>query len=291
MKKHEQWSDNGDKTKPRKKNISFGPNVSFSYENRAKNAPASALIVLFIFLALGGVFFSLFSQIQATQQQKEELSLADKTFLAGDYKSAERDYKKLLRELAKQHSPIEDNQARRPFNGSDLKESFTQEKLALTQIARHDYDGAEANLDAALEMHIQFIDSIPKGSRGRLSRPETEAKHVLRILNNKSQLLYLENKKDLVPELLNHTWNRVIQQNHIRKRRDTILRQVVQAQEKSLESRHLEAAAAALDSQLNEIKDLPKEERPDRYLAILKDQRPPANAQFGNCDFGVFSSQ
>ncbi len=290
MKKHEQWSDK-DKTKRKKNNISFGKNVSFSYENRVKNTPASALVVFIVFLAFGGLFFAAFSQIQRTERQREEISLADKTFLAGDYKAAEADYKKLLRELAKQHSTTEDKETKRRFNGFDLKESFIQEKLALTQIARHDYDGAEANLDSALELHIQFIDSSPKGSRGRLSRPETEAKHILRILNNKSQLLYLENKKDLVPELLNQTWDRVIQQNHIRKRRDTILRQVVQAQEKSLEKRHLEAEAASLNSQLNEIKDLPKEERPDRYLAILKDQRPPTNAQFGNCDFGAFSSQ
>lgn len=290
MKKHEQWSDK-DKTKPKKKNNSFGKNVSLSYENRAANAPASVLVVFIVFLAFGGLFFAFFSQIQRTERQREELSLADKTFLAGDYKAAEADYKKLLRELTKQHSATEDKEKKRRFNEFDLKESFIQEKLALTQIARHDYDGAEANLDSALELHIQFIDSSPKGSRGRLSRPENEAKHILRILNNKSQLLYLENKNDLVPELLNQTWDRVIQQNHIRNRRDTILRQVVHAQENGLEKRHLEAEASALNLQINQIKDLPKEERPARYLAILKEQRPPSNAQFSNCDFGVFSSK
>lgn len=295
MKRHEQWSDSKDKTKQKKNFTAFGKNVSVSYENRANNAPASALVVFIVFLAFGSLFFAVFSQIHGSQRQKEELSLADKAFLAGDYKAAEADYKKLLTELQEHDLKAKDRSTRKHFNATDMQESFTQEKLALTQIAQSNYAEAQKNLDTALDSHIQFIERSPVDSGSSdsqtLGRPDKEAKHVLRILNNKSQLLYLEKKNELVPTLLAETWDKVNELHHIQRRKSSIYRELVHAQAKSLKKRHLDSAAEALHTQLSEIKQLPKEERTDRYFAILKEQRPPANAQFSNCDFGVFGFQ
>ncbi|CAN5530264.1 hypothetical protein BH11CYA1_BH11CYA1_06080 [soil metagenome] len=265
----------------KKNNISFGDKVNVSYENKTQNGPPSAVFVFFFFVAFIVLAFALIAQMQTTNRQTEELSTADKAFLGGNYAIAEVDYNSLLTDLHGSHTTS--------------KESFTYEKLALAQIAQRNYDAAEKNLDAALEMHLRFIDNGPDTRGSRLpsseSNSERETKHVLRVLSNQSQLYYLENKKEMVPALVSQAWDKVLEKRQIQRREHRIFRVLGQTQVSNLEKRHLESQAAALQTQLNDIKALPEGERLARYIAVLKEQRPPDNAQFSNCDFGVFSSQ
>ena len=285
MKKHEQWSDGKDK---KKKSQTSANNAAVTYDNQAQKSPTRTLVVFLILLSFVCLTFTVITQVQIKSKQKVEHSLADKSFLAGDYKKAEAQYNALLTDLNGHHASDSGKVTNR-------NESFTLEKLALTQMAQNNFADAEKNLDSALDMHIRLIDHGPyvsiDSNENSITHSDSEVKDVLRVLNNKSQLYYLENKKELVPAMVNQTWDKLLEQRHIQRSKHTIFRILGHVQMHSLEKRHLDSEAAALKTQLAAIKALPKEERLDRYISILKEQRPPANAQFNNCDFGVFSLQ
>jgi hypothetical protein len=237
---------------------------------------------------------------QHNEKIKNDLKTADKAFAAADYKNAEADYLVVLKNYPLTNPP-ENRTGKKHNTFQDESHAYAVEKLALSQIGQQKYDEAQKNLDTALDLHLQFIDNSPRQRRRRrddesrstrrVSRPDQEAIHILRILNNESQLLYLENKREEVPKLLDKNWTIVFAKEPIQKIQDRVCSKLLQAQLSSLEKRQLNAQAEPLRKQIAEINQCSAVEKASKTIALLKAQLPPDNAQLANCDFGVFSLQ
>jgi tetratricopeptide (TPR) repeat protein len=296
MKKHEHWSDDrAKKPASRKKE-----NSPISYGRGPTSGPPSVVLICIIILFFGTVSVFIFGENQRNEKIKSDLVAADKAFAAADYKNAEADYLVVLKNYPLTNTA--DKKTSKKHNTfQDENHAYAVEKLALCQIAQQKYDEAQKNLDSALDLHLQFVDNSPRQRRRRrddeshstrrVSRPDQEAIHILRILNNKSQLLYLENKKEEVPKLLDRNWSIVFAKEPIQKIQDRVCSRVLQAQLSSLGKRQLNAQEETLRKQIDEVNQGSAAEKASKTIAILKAQLPPDNAQLANCDFGVFSLQ
>ncbi|MBP9093012.1 hypothetical protein KBI23_18450 [bacterium] len=296
MKKHEHWSDDRAK-KPSSRNKENNP---ISYSSGPTSGLPLVVLICIIILFFGTASVFIFGENQRNEKIKSDLVAADKAFAAADYKSAEADYLIVIKNYPLTNPP--DAATGKKHNTfQDENHAYAVEKLALSQIAQQKYDEAQKNLERALDLHIQFIDNSPRQRRRRkddesrtklrTSRPDQEAIHILRILNNESQLLYLENKKEEVPKLLDKNWSIVFAKEPIQKIQDRVCSRVLQAQLSSLEKRQLKAQEETLHKQIDEVNQCSATEKASKTIAILKAQLPPDNAQLANCDFGVFSLQ
>lgn len=302
MKRHEQWSDDRAK-KPSsrsKENSSAGERNPISYGSGPTSGPARFVLLCIVLIFFGTVSVFIFGVNQHNEKIKNDLKTADKAFAAADYKNAEADYLVVLKNYPLTNPP-ENRTGKKHNTFQDESHAYAVEKLALSQIGQQKYDEAQKNLDTALDLHLQFIDNSPRQRRRRrddesrstlrVSRPDQEAIHILRILNNESQLLYLENKREEVPKLLDKNWTIVFAKEPIQKIQDRVCSKLLQAQLSSLEKRQLNAQAEPLRKQIDEINQCSAAEKASKTIALLKAQLPPDNAQLANCDFGVFSLQ
>ncbi len=296
MKKHEHWSDD----KAKKQSSRNQENSPITYGSGPTSGPAVLVLICIVVLFFGTVSVFIFGENQRNEKIKSDLVAADKAFAAADYKSAEANYLVVIKNYPLTN-PTNSAASKKHNTFQDENHAYAVEKLALSQVAQQKYDEAQKNLDRALDLHIQFIDNSPRQRRRRkddesrstrrISRPDQEAIHILRILNNESQVLYLENKKEEVPKLLDRNWTVVFAKEPIQKIQDRVCSKVLQAQLSSLEKRQLKAQAETLRKQIDETNQCSAAEKTSKAIALLKAQLPPDNAQLGNCDFGVFSLQ